>query len=182
MRKFIGVIFMLSMLWVASGCNSSAVESTSETVITAVYKDISFSDNILFSINNGAAGFGTLAECTDAEIIVYTDKSVGIFMVMPDFDSVGKIGTVILSDSDYERLFEIADRERIYNLDVTDGEADDGSSYHIMLYDEKDEQLIAKGGYMPIGEEFWEIYKSIKEILEPYGINAIVDEHRKSLE
>ena len=36
--------------------------------------------------------------------------------------------------------------------------------------------------YMAVGEEFWEIYKSIKEIINTYGISDIVDEHRKILE
>lgn len=188
MRKFTGLIIMAAMLFTLWGCGSESEErspktseDSSQATSSTQQKEIKFSENILFSVNNGAAGSGTIAECTDAEIIVYTDKSVKVFMVDSDYSSIIEIGSVTLSQEDYEELTEIADKEQIYNLEVEDGEANDGSSYHIKLYDENDEELIAKGGYMPVGYDFWKIYNDIKDILEPYDIDEIVDDHRKVL-
>lgn len=188
MRKILGIIIVTAMLLTLWGCSSISEESSSKTAesssqatSTTQQEEIKFSENILFSINNGAAGFGTIAECTDAEITVYTDKSVKVFMVDSDYSSIIEIGSVTLSQEDYEKLTEIADKEQIYNLEVEDGEAEDGSSYHIRLYDENDEELIAKGGYMPVGYDFWKIYNDIKDILEPYDIDEIVDNHREVL-
>lgn len=188
MRKFTGIIIITAMLFILWGCESASEESSSKTsknsskTISTQHEEIKFSENILFSINNGAAGYGTIAECTDAEIFVYTDKSVKVFMVDSDYSSIIEIGSVVLSQEDYEKLTEIADKEQIYNLEVEDGDACDGSSYHIRLYDENDEELIGKGGYMPVGYDFWRIYNEIKEILDPYDIDEIVDDHRKVLE
>ena len=49
-------------------------------------------------------------------------------------------------------------------------------------YDENDEELLSKGGYMPIGKKFWKIYDGIKEVLEPYGIRDAMVSYRQSVE
>ena len=56
-----------------------------------------------------------------------------------------------------------------------------GSNYSITLYDENDEILVSKGGYMPTSKKFTSLYKNIKEILAAYDINQIVDAHREIL-
>lgn len=167
MRKYIGIFLAAILLTTMTCCGSSLPK---------------FSDNILFSINAGASGYGTRAECTDAEIIVYTDKTVKIFMVESDYSTIAEIGSVTLSEEDYEQLTALADREKIYHLKVTDGEADDGTSYHITLYDENDETLISKGGYMPESKEFMELYKNIHKIFALYEIDQIVEDHRELLD
>ncbi len=63
-------------------------------------------------------------------------------------------------------------------LTVTAGR---GSNYSITLYDENDEILVSKGGYMPTSKKFTSLYKNIKEILAAYDINQIVDAHREIL-
>lgn len=167
MRKYIRILLAAILLTTMTCCGSSLPK---------------FSDNILFSINAGASGYGTRAECTDAEIIVYTDKTVKIFMVESDYSTIAEIGSVTLSEEDYEQLTALADREKIYHLNVTDGEADDGTFYHITLYDENDETLISKGGYMPENKEFMELYKNIHEIFALYDIDQIVEDHRELLD
>ena len=139
---------------------------------------ITFSDNILLSINNGTAGDGTLAECTDATIIIYKDRTVKIHMHVQGYP---EIGSVTLSEADYNALSEIAVPEVIANYKVTDGEGCDGSSYYISLYDENDKEAIIKGGYMAVGKEFGATYRAIHNILAPYGIKEIVNEYRATM-
>lgn len=168
MRNCMGILFIVILLKFIMSCGSALPE---------------FSDNILFSINAGASGYGTRAECTDAEIIVYTDRSVKIYMDNPDYSAIIEIGSVELSEDDYEQLTALADRKKIYNLKVEEElDATDGSSYHISLYDENDEVLVYKGGYMPKNKEFWELYKDIHEIFDLYDIDQIIDDHRQTLE
>lgn len=101
----------------------------------------------------------------------------------PDYSAIIEIGSVELSEDDYEQLTALADRKKIYNLKVEEElDATDGSSYHISLYDENDEVLVYKGGYMPKSEEFWELYKDIHEIFDLYDIDQIIDDHRQTLE
>lgn len=167
MRKYIGIFITVILLAAVTGCGSALPQ---------------FSDNILFSTNAGASGYGTQAECTDAEIIVYTDRTVKIFMVESDFSTVAEIGCVTLSEEDYEQLTALADREQIYRLKVEeDIEATDGSSYYIKLYDENDEVLVTQGGYMPESEDFMELYRDIKKIFALYDIDQIVETHRENL-
>lgn len=168
MHKYTRIFFAAILLIATMGCGSASPK---------------FSDNILFSINAGASGYGTKAECTDAEITVYTDRSVKIFMVESDYKTIAEIGAVALSEKDYEQLTALADREKLYHLKVEeDIEATDGSSYHITLYDENDEVLITKGGYMPDSKEFLELYRNIQEIFSHYDIDLIVEAHREILD
>lgn len=180
MKRFAGIVSMLIVLNVLSGCNSLFAGNGSQ-VTSEQQQDVKFSENILFSINNGAAGYGTMAECTDAEIFIYTDHTIKVLMAASDYESIVEIASFEMSDEDYAKLAEVADKEKIYNLQVKDGEAEDGSSYHITLYNENDQKMISKGGYMPDGEEFWETYLAIKEIIKPYGINEAVKAHRETL-
>lgn len=200
MKKIAVIVSIFSILAVLSGCNSvstgNASQNSSEQSreikssissgnasqnISEQSQEIKFSDNILFSINNGAAGFGTQAECTDAEIYVYTDRTIKVLMAASDYETIVEIASFNMSEEDFAKLSEVADNKKIYNLEVKDGEGDDGSRSYITLYDENDEKLISKGGYMPVGDSFCETYRAIKDIIEPYGINAAVSAHRKTL-
>ena len=135
-----------------------------------------FSSNILFSINNGAAGYGTEADCTDAEIVVYTDGTVRVFM---DVEGNPEVACIQLSAEDYLQLERNASPEKIGILMVAhDDNVCDGNSSHITLYDENDEELLSKGGYMVEGKQYHKIYGEIKEMLAPYGIKEKVEEYR----
>lgn len=137
-------------------------------------KEIEYSDNILLSLNYGAAGFGTIADCTDAEMYVYTDGTVRVTMYINGEDT--ELGAFLLTDEDFEAIEKIADRDEIYDLKVKENEdVCDGNSTHIILYDEDDERLIYKGGYMPEGKKFWEIYNGIREILVSYDVARLVE-------
>lgn len=50
MRNYVRILFAAILLTVTAGCGSASPK---------------FSDNILFSINAGASGYGTRAECTE---------------------------------------------------------------------------------------------------------------------
>lgn len=135
-----------------------------------------FSSNILFSINNGAAGFGTIADCTDAEIVVYTDRTVRVFMCV---EGNPEIMSVTLTEEEYAKLSSIASPQEICRLKVReDYNVCDGNSSDITLYDENDEKLMSRGGYMVEGKKYHEIYNGVKEILAPYGIEKKVEEYR----
>ena len=43
------------------------------------------------------------------------------------------------------------------------------------------EHLLTKGGYMPIGTKFWDVYDAIKDTLKPYGIKDIVNDYRDTM-
>lgn len=47
-------------------------------------KTSEYSENILLSINQGAAGWGTIYDCMDAEIFIYKDKSVRVMVYEPE--------------------------------------------------------------------------------------------------
>ena len=167
MRKILASILMIILL-VMTGCNGEKK-----------VEDIKFSKNILLSINNGAPGFGSIEDCIDAEIIIYTNRIVCVVAFYP---VETEIASWEMSEEDYEKLQEIAIPEQISKLKVeNDEDVCDGSSCHISLYGEQDERIFYKGGYMPVGKEFWEIYNGIKEILEPYDINGMVEEYRESV-
>ncbi len=167
MRKILGNILII-ILVVMTGCNGGEKA-----------ENIKFSKNILLSINNGAPGYGTIEDCIDAEIFIYTDRTVNVVVYHP---AEIEIASLEMSEEDYEKLQEIAVPEQINKLKVeNDEDVCDGSSYYISLYGEQDEGICYKGGYMPVGKMFWEVYNGIKEILEPYGINDIVEEYRESV-
>ncbi len=167
MRKILRSILII-VLVVLTGCGR-----------TAVNEDIKYSENILLSINSGAPGYGTIEDCIDAEIFIYTDRTVRVVVYHPQ---EREIASFVLDESDYESLQEIAVPEKISKLKVeNDEDVCDGSSYHISLYGEQDERVRYKGGYMPVGKKFWEVYNGIKEILDPYGIRDIVEEYRESM-
>lgn len=166
-RKILGSVLIIILL-IMVGCNG---EEKAE--------NIKFSKNILLSINNGAPGFGTVEDCIDAEIFIYADRTVSVVVYHP---AELEIASFEMTAEDYAALQKIAVPEKIRKLKVkNDEDVCDGSSYHISLYDEQDERVCYKGGYMPVGEKFWEIYNGIKKILEPYCISDIVEEYRESV-
>lgn len=175
MRKLLGSILVIIMITMLAGYGAEKVQEKGKE-----NEDIKFSENILLSLNNGAPGYGTRAECIDAEIFIYTDRTVKVVVYYPE---ELEIASLELSESDYDRVLAIADPDEISSLKTEeDMGVCDGSSYHITLYDEKDEELLSQGGYMPEGKKFGEIYRGIQEILAPYGIHEKVEAYRESVE
>ena len=178
MRRFTVLIATIVTLTTLSGCTSVAKDIPVQPSIKTT-EELKYSDNILLSVNSDAAGYGTLAECTDATIVIYTDRTIKVFM---NTEASPEIAVLEMSVEDYEKLTEFAQPEKISQIQVeSDMEACDGSSYYITLYDENDAELLYIGGYMPIGDEFWETYKAIKDILEPYEIEEVVDTYRETM-
>ena len=171
MRKILNIFLTITIFLTLTGCSQAQNPAPTQPPIT-------FSNNILLSINNGTAGDGTIAECTDATIIIYKDRTVKVHMHVKDFP---EIGSVLLSEEDYNAIAELASPEEIASYQVTDGEGCDGSSYYISLYDENDKEAIIKGGYMAVGEEFGATYRAIHEILAKYEIKEIVNEYRATM-
>lgn len=156
-----------------------------ETVITTTKTetpplDISFSDNILLSINDPGEGFGSDAERANATIMIYTDGSIRVFM---NIEGHPEIASFKMTEDEYKELSEIANPEEINNYVVEeDWEVLDGYYTYITLYDKNDEVAVEKGGYMPKEGPFLDTYRAIKDILEPYGIPEIADDYRHSLD
>lgn len=143
-------------------------------------KTSEYSENILLSLNQGAAGWGTIYDCMDAEIFIYKDKSVRVMVYEPEET---ELMSFELSEEEYEKILQLAEPSKVAKLKVkNDNDVCDGSSYHIALYDSNDERVVYKGGYMPIGKKFWETYDGIKEILEPYKIYEKLEEYRIMLQ
>ena len=166
MRKW-KVVFGLLMILL--GVTACATEN----------KETQFSENILVSLNHGAAGFGTIADCVDAEIFIYMDRTVKVMVYYPE---ELEIASFAITEEDYEALAQLASSEKISKLKVKENmDVCDGTSYHISLYGLDDERIITRGGYMPEGKAFWKVYNGMKEVLKPYNISAYVVEYRECL-
>ena len=149
------------------------------TACAPAKEEVQYSENILVSFNHGAPGYGTREECVDAEIFIYTDRTVKVVVYYPQ---EMEIASFTITEEDYEALEKVAVAEEISKLHVEEEQgACDGSSYYISLYDSNDKSIVTKGGYMPQGGEFGEIYRGIKEVLEPYNISSYVVEYRECL-
>lgn len=161
--------FVLSVIMLFSACSAPA-------------EQIKYSENILVSIDYGGVGYGTRAECTDAEVYIHTDRTVHVFMPDSGYVEIIEIGQFELSEEDYLKLEKISDPEKIRSIKVTEMDACDGTSCYITLYGEDDREIFRTGGYMPDGKEFHETRSAIIEIVESYGLNEIIDKHRATLE
>jgi len=142
-------------------------------------KTTEYSENILLSLNQGAAGWGTIIDCIDAEIFIYTDRLVRVMVYYPEET---ELMSFALTEEEYEKVLQIAEPSKVAKLKVkNDNDVCDGGSYHIALYDRDDEQVVYRGGYMPVGKKFWETYDGLKEILEPYKIYEELETYRTML-
>ena len=168
MRKLFTAVMLITIMMI------SACEAAKE--------EIKYSENILVSIDYGGVGFGTIAECTDAEVYFHTDRTIRIFMPDSDYSEIIEIGSLELSEEDYEKVKELSSPDKIKAMKTEEMEADDGTSYFITLYGEDDTEIFRKGGYMPDGKEFWDTRKALIEIAEKYGLRDIVEKHRATLE
>lgn len=169
-------VCLLLMSFILTAC----IKTPDELPPQEKKKTSEYSDNILLSINQGAAGWGTIYDCMDAEIFIYKDKSVRVMVYEPEET---ELMSFELSEEEYEKILQLAEPSKVAKLKVkNDNDVCDGSSYHIALYDRNDERVVYKGGYMPIGKKFWETYDGIKEVLEPYDIYAKLEEYRTMLE
>ncbi len=168
MRKLLTIILTAVMLFSACGAPAETVK---------------YSENILFSVDFGGAGFGTIADCADAYVYVHTDKTAHIFMINSDYSEIIEIGQIDIPDEQYERLKELSDPEKITKLKATsDQDVCDGVSYYINLYGENDEEIFSVGGYMPKEKAFNETRNELIDILVECGVSEIAEAHRKTLE
>ncbi len=168
MRKF-SIILLMTAVMLFSSCGTPAEE-------------VKYSENILVSIDYGGVGFGTMADCADAEVYFHTDRTVHIFMPDSDYSKDIEIGDFKLSESDFEKVKELSKPEKITKIRTTEKDACDGTSSYITLYGEDDAEIFRVGGYMPDGKEFWDTREAIIEIAESYGLEDIVEKHRDTLE
>ncbi len=146
-------------------------------------EEIKYSENILFSVDYGGAGYGTRADCADAEIYVCTDRTIRISMINSDYTEIIEIGQLDISEENYEKLRELSQPEKITALTVKERmDVCDGTSCYITLYGEDDAEIFRVGGYMPDGKAFQETRSKIIEILRECGISDIIEAHRETLE
>lgn len=119
----------------------------------------------LLSIGWGG-GFGTIEETAGMDITVYTNGTIYIregMMPKPGFCRTK------ISKEDYQKLEQIARPKQMADVeDQEEMDVSDGSSSYIYLYDENNEVLVDKGGYMVFSEDYWETYDRIMDILELY--------------
>lgn len=169
MRKF-SIILLMTAVMLFSSCGTPAEE-------------VKYSENILFSVDYGGAGYGTRADCADAEIYVCTDRTIRISMINSDYTEIIEIGQLDISEENYEKLRELSQPEKITALTVKEQmDACDGTSCYITLYGEDDAEIFRVGGYMPDGKAFQETRSEIIEILRECGISDIIEAHRETLE
>lgn len=159
--------------------------------------DLPLSETILLSINYPGEGYGTPAMCADAEAYLYTDGTIRITVpaefapassgnaaadILPDEGEV-TIATLQMSQHNYDRVAAFASPERIASLQVReDWDVCDGTSYYITLYTDAKPNpvpILKKGGYMPIGDEFWEVYSYVHARLNLYDVYQLVQEWRE---
>lgn len=133
-----------------------------------------------FGIHIPGEGYGTLADQTGGDVLVYSDGSVRVVM---DTEDRPEIATFALSEADVQALKTLVQPRRLLSLPVKEGYGDvcDGSSYYIMIYDESTHQEQWIGGYRPSNEEFWEVYTPISGLLADYGVYEMVDAYRTTM-
>lgn len=168
MRKAL-LFFLLIAVMLCSACTPA--------------EEIKYSENILFSVDYGGAGYGTRADCADAEIYVHTDRTIRISMINSDYTEIIEIGRLDISEENYEKLKELSEPKKITALTVKEQmDVCDGTSSYITLYGEDDAEIFRVGGYMPDGKAFQETRREIIEILREFGISDIIEAHRETLE
>lgn len=173
----------LSVSLVGCGSDDDKSSSTSSSDSSQVQDTGKFSDTILFTINHGASVSGTKTECADADITVYTDGSVSIFMVNTDFETVIEIGSFTLTDEDFSTISDIGNPEKLDRLKVTESPDELGAEIsYILLYGPDDMVLEKKGGRRAQGKDFSKTYNKIKTVLEDYPLEEIVRNHKLLLE
>ena len=173
-------IIVCTCLLIISFCLSACKKTPDELRTEVKEKTVEYSEYILLSLNQGAAGWGTIYDCMDAEIFIHRDRSVRVMVYYPEET---ELMSFELAEEEYEKVLQIAEPSKVAKLKVkNDNDVCDGSSYHIALYDKNDERVVYKGGYMPIGKKFWETYEEIMEILGPYKIYEKLEEYRTMLQ
>lgn len=134
---------------------------------------------ILFGINAGAAGYGTIADQTDALIQVYTDRSVQVFMMTEDMPQVAAF---VLSEEDYRTVETLIATPGLRDLEIEeDWGVCDGNSSYIFFYDEQGEEVQTLGGYFPVNEKFRETYSALWSVLVQYDYYSAVQAFRDEM-
>ncbi len=145
------------------------------------------SDEYLVGFPYGGSSWGEFYDCIDAEVIICTNHDV--LISMPTAETVGdekhrvyeQVATLTLTDSQYSAIEKAVDREKLYNLDVEAGEADDGYSLYLFLYNKDNSVAKMVGAYMPEDEDFIEIYETVMDNLPRQEIDRIRDENVERL-
>lgn len=150
-------------------------------------RDAALSQQVLLSIYYPGAGMGTRAMCAGAEVYVYRDGIISIVMPNESFDEMVEIARIPMTAEHYADLAAFAQPEKIARLRVREAhEVCDGNSRYITLYrdgeDGKPTELLRKGGYMPQGKAFQEMYRGIRERLDAYEVEDLVRAWREGLE
>lgn len=165
-----------------SGDDNSAADSVS-SADSFQQEGAGLSENILFSVNHGAAASsGTKTETADAEIIVYADGKMEISMVSLDFESEIVIGTLWFSQEDLNALNTIANPEKLHSLKVNADQTSSADAKYITVYDESDNVLERKGGSQAQGKDFIKTYNSIKKVINKYPVDEMVSNYKLQLE
>ena len=176
MSRFIAVILITILcLGLLTGCS----------LLSGLSANARLSDTVLFSIDYPGAGYGTRAMCADGEAFVHRDGSIHVWMPDASFEKDVEIAVFQMTPEDYAALAAFASPWKIASLWVRDSYGvTDGSSWYIRLYRDGDngpELLLRKGGYMPRGRGFTEMYDGIRQRLDEYGVGDAVDEWRDGL-
>ena len=138
------------------------------------------SDNIFIAYDTGGAGYGTVIECLSTIITIYTNGQVEAHL---DNDEQTPVGTYQLSTNDYQTIVDHIDREALYYMDIEeDQDVCDGNSSMLYLYDENDNLLISKGGYMVTTSEYNNMRQVIYEVLKGYGLYDAIYYTKQQLE
>lgn len=165
---------LISLLALALGLNHSGLPANAR-----------LSDTVLLSITYPGAGYGTRAMCADGEAFVHRDGSIHVRMPDASFEKEVEIAVFQMTPEDYAALAVFAPPAKIARLWVREShDVTDGSSRYITLYRDGEngpEVLLRKGGYMPRGRGFTEMYRGIRQRLDEYGVRDTVDEWRGGL-
>lgn len=165
---------LISLLALALGLNHSGLPAGKP-----------LSETLLLSINYPGAGYGTRAMCAGAEVYIHRDGSIHVWMDDASFEKEVEIAVFQMTPEDYAELAAFADPKKIARLRVREArDVTDGSSRYITLYRDGEngpEALLRKGGYMPRGWAFSEMYSGIRQRLDEYGVRDAVDRWRDGL-
>ncbi len=159
-----------------------------ETIITTEEEVIpEFSDEYLVGLYYGGSSWGEYYDCIDATLIICTNHDVLVYMPTNvdepySVTDVEVVATLTLTDEQYNNIDSALDREKLYTMEIeSDSEACDGDSDYLILYDKNQEIAKACGTYMPITEEFCDLYNIVLDNIPCDEINEIREEQIEKL-
>ena len=146
-----------------------------------------FSSEYLLGIYYGGSSWGEYYDCISAKVVICTNHDLLVYMPtnvdgMNSVSDVQLIETLTLTDEQYANIEKALDKEKLFTMEIeSDSEVCDGSSYCITLYDKNQEVAKNCGGYMPMNEEFWDIYDVIIDNIPGEEIEKIRSEQVEKL-